>query len=233
MGAVAENLVRGRAAMAAAAARAGRDPASVRLIAVSKTQPVRLIEEALAAGQHHFGENYAQELREKMAALPAAELRWHFIGALQRNKVKYLVGKVDAVHSLDGLELAHELEKRSANAGVVTRVLVEVNLGGEASKSGVTPTAASALVRSVRGLPHLELVGLMTMPPWTKDPEAARPFFRALRELRDRLRAELDEPAALPELSMGLSHDFEVAIEEGATMVRVGTAIFGERIYGK
>jgi len=229
MSAVAENLARVRQAVQRAAERSGRDPAAVRLIAVSKTKPPALIAEAIAAGQLDFGENYAQELRDKMEAVKAFGVRWHFIGGLQRNKVKYLVGKVEAIHSLDNIELAHEIEKRSANAGVLTRVLVEVNTGGEASKSGVAPEAVGPLVAAIRRLPHLEPIGLMTMPPLFDDAEASRPFFRSLRELRDRLRSELADPEALPELSMGLSHDFEVAIEEGATMVRVGTAIFGER----
>jgi PLP dependent protein len=229
MSMIKENLARVRAAMARAAERAGRDAASVRLVAVSKTKPAELIREAIAAGQLDFGENYAQELRDKMAEIAAPGLAWHYIGSLQRNKVKYLAGKVAAIHSVASREVAQEIGRRSAAAGSATRVLVEINTGGESSKSGVAPAAAGELVRAARDVAGVEVIGLMTMPPYDPDPEAARPYYRALRELRDRLRQELGAGSALPELSMGLSHDFEVAIEEGATMVRVGTAIFGGR----
>lgn len=227
MGEVAANLKRVREAIARAAAKAGRDPASVRLVAVSKLKPLAAIAEAIAAGQLDFGENYAQELRDKMAAMAAPEVRWHYIGSLQKNKVKYVAGKVFEVHSVDSLELASEIGRRSEAMGAKTRVFLEVNLAGEASKSGADPSRALSLAQTIRELRGLELVGLMTMPPYFPDPEAARPFYRELRELRDRARAELG--ADLPELSMGMSNDFEVAISEGATRVRVGTAIFGER----
>jgi hypothetical protein len=229
MAGVAENLERVRAAMAEAAREAGRDPGSVLLVAVSKLKPAALIREAIAAGQYDFGENYGQELRDKMREVNDPRARWHFIGRLQKNKVKYAAGKVYEVHSLDGLELAAAVNERAGKEGVVQRVMIEVNVGGEASKSGVEPGEALSLARSMRSLEHLDLVGLMTMPPLLDDPAAERPYYRALRELRDRIRDELGDPAALPELSMGLSHDFQEAIAEGATRVRIGTAIFGER----
>jgi len=226
---IADRLAEVRRRVAAAEERAGRQPGSVLLIAVSKTKPAEAIMEAAGSGQVHFGENYAQELRDKLIALPDPKLRWHFIGHLQKNKVKYVAGKVYEVHTVDGADLAVEIGRRAAALGVRQRALLEVNVGGEEQKSGVGPAAAAGLCRAVIATPGVELVGLMTMPPLFDDPELTRPFYRRLRELRDRLRSELGDPAALPELSMGLSHDFEVAIEEGATRVRVGTAIFGER----
>lgn len=208
------SAVRGR--MAAACARAGRDPASVRLVAVSKTKPLSMLREAMAAGQTVFGENYAQELREKADALPGAE--WHFIGALQTNKAKLVVGRVALIHTCDRLALAQELSKRAKAAGLTQRVLLEINVGAEAQKAGILPARAAELLAQVRALPSLSCEGLMCIPPAEGDP---RPHFRALRELASRL--------GLAQLSMGMSADYEVAIEEGATLVRVGTAIFGER----
>jgi pyridoxal phosphate enzyme (YggS family) len=205
-----------RARIDAACARAGREPGSVRLIAVSKMQPLEKLRAAHAAGQRIFGENYAQELREKADAFPDSE--WHFIGALQTNKAKLVVGRAALVHTCDRLALAEELSKRARNAGLVQRVLLEVNAGGEPQKAGVLAQDAPALLEQVRALPGLRCEGLMCIPPAAGDP---RPHFRALRELAERL--------ALRELSMGMSADFEAAIEEGATLVRVGTDIFGER----
>jgi pyridoxal phosphate enzyme (YggS family) len=194
-------------------------PAGVTLVAVSKTQPPEAIREAWAAGQREFGENYAQEWREKADALADLEgLRWHFIGGLQTNKVKYLAGRVAAIHTVDRLDLAREISKRFAARGVTARVFLEVNTGGEATKSGCAPAAATALAEAVRALPALHLAGLMCIPPPAEDP---RPHFRTLRALRDGL--------GLAELSMGMSADWRIAIEEGSTCVRIGTAIFGER----
>jgi hypothetical protein len=191
----------------------------VTLVAVSKSQPVEAIREAYAAGQRDFGENYVQEWREKAEALAGLPgLAWHFIGSLQTNKVKYLAGKVGLVHTVDREELGREIAKRWEKAGARARVLVEVNLGGEASKGGCAAVSVPALVELLRGLPAIEVVGLTCIPPPEEDP---RPHFRQLRALRDRL--------GLVELSMGMSADYPVAIEEGATIVRVGTAIFGER----
>jgi len=211
-----EGLIRVRERIAAACARAGRDPASVRLVAVSKTQPLDKLREAAAAGQRIFGENYAQELREKADALPGCE--WHFVGALQTNKARLVVGRAALIHTCDRIALAQELSKRARNAGLVQPVLLEVNVGREPQKAGALPEDTPALLAEVRALPGLRCEGLMCIPPASGDP---RPHFRALRELAQRL--------GLAELSMGMSADYETAIEEGATLVRVGTAIFGER----
>lgn len=204
--------VRGR--IARACAKAGRPADSVRLIAVGKLQPLEKLHAALAAGQTAFGENYAQELREKAEALgPGVE--WHFIGALQTNKVKMVVGRAALIHTCDRLALAKEISKRAA---ADQRVLLEVNVGREPQKAGVLPEDVPALLEQVRALPRLRCEGLMCIPPAEGDP---RPHFRALRELAQKL--------GLSRLSMGMSADYEIAIEEGATLVRVGTAIFGER----
>lgn len=206
---VAENIARIRASL----------PTGVTLVAVSKTRPPEAIREAWAAGQRDFGENYAQEWRAKAEALADLDgLRWHFIGGLQTNKVKYLAGRVAFVHTVDRLELAQEISRRWAKAGANARVLIEVDLGGEEQKAGCAPEAVEPLLAAIRGLPALEAVGLTCIPPPGDDP---RPHFRALRALRDRV--------GLRELSMGMSGDWPVAVEEGATIVRVGTAIFGER----
>ncbi len=194
-------------------------PPGVTLVAVSKAQPAEAIREAYAAGQRHFGENYVQEWRDKAAALAdLPDLAWHFVGGLQTNKVKYLVGRVALVHAVDREELGREIARRSAGAGITTRVLVEVNVAGEASKAGCSPADAPALVASLRALPGLEVAGLMCIPPPDEPP---RPLFARLRELAASL--------GLRELSMGMSGDYPDAIAEGATLVRVGTAIFGER----
>jgi hypothetical protein len=206
---IAENLARLRAQV----------PAGVTLVAVSKTQPPEAIREAHAAGQRHFGENYAQEWRAKAEALRDLEgLVWHFVGSLQTNKVRMLAGRVGFVHTVDREELAREISRRWTTAGAVARVFLEVNVGGEASKSGCPPGQAAALAAVVRALPAVELVGLMCIPPPSEDP---RPHFRGLRDLRDRL--------GLRELSMGMTADWRIAVEEGATFVRIGTALFGER----
>ena len=221
------------ARVAAACERAGRSAAEVTLVAVSKTHPAGAIREACAAGATDFGENYAQELATKVAELAAAPaagspvpaLRWHFIGRLQRNKARLVAGKVALIHAVDSAELAAEIARRAG--GAVQPILLAVNLGGEASKGGVTPDAAPPIARALAAIAGTSLDGLMTMPPPDDDPEASRPHFLALRALRDRLAGELGRP--LPVLSMGMSHDFEVAIACGATHVRIGTAIFGTR----
>jgi PLP dependent protein len=211
-----ENLARVRERIAAACARAGRPSASVKLLAVSKGQPIEAVVRAFAAGQTSFAENYAQQLHEKADALPEAD--WHFIGGLQTNKVKIVVGHAALVHTCDRANLAKELSKRAVARNVVQRMLIEVNIGREPQKEGAMPEEVEPLHALVRELPALRCDGLMCIPPADQDP---RPHFRALRELGDRL--------GLRELSMGMSADFEVAVEEGATIVRVGTAIFGER----
>lgn len=217
---VAEALAQVEGRIAAACARAGRARSAVELVAVSKLQPAAKIREAYAAGQRAFGENYAQELRDKHEELSALQgLRWHAIGPLQANKAKYVAKAAHAFHALDRLEVARELSKR--RTGAALKCFLQVNVGDEASKSGVPPAGARALADAVRALPALELVGLMALPPLAGDPETMRPHFRMLRVLAEEL--------SLPGLSMGTTHDFEIAIEEGATVVRVGTAIFGER----
>ncbi|MGO8761356.1 MAG: YggS family pyridoxal phosphate-dependent enzyme [Desulfobaccales bacterium] len=226
MNAIAQNLEEVRAAIVTAARRAGRDPGSVRLVAVSKTVDLERIRAAMDAGQDLFGENYLQEARDKIAVL-GRRVGWHLVGHLQSNKARGAVELFDLIHAVDRGKLAGALDAAAARLGKVQDVLIQVNQGGEATKSGVAPEAAPALLKEVAGLPHLRVLGLMSMPPWFPDPEAARPYFRALRELRDHLRGLTGLP--LTELSMGMSGDFAVAVEEGATLVRVGTAIFGSR----
>jgi PLP dependent protein len=223
---IAQNLQEVRAAIAAAAHRSRRDPGSVRLVAVSKTVDLERIRAALAAGQDLFGENYLQEAREKIAVL-GRQVSWHLVGSLQSNKAREAVALFDLIHAVDRGKLARALDAAAARLGKVQDVLIQVNQAGEATKSGVEPAAAPALLQEVARLPHLRVLGLMTMPPWFPDPEAARPYFKALRVLRDHLRGLTGLP--LTELSMGMSGDFAVAVEEGATLVRVGTAIFGSR----
>jgi len=212
-----------------AAARAGRDPDEIRLVAVSKrVQAVRVVE-ALNSGIDTFGENYAQELRDKRKIVEVSSdsyVYWHFIGKLQKNKVKYIVGAVELIHSLDSVSVAREIDKKAQNMGTKAAVLVEVNTGGEETKGGVGSTMLESFLEEISKLKSLEIKGLMTMPPYFDDPERSRPYFRELRELRDRFKSEYP---GLRELSMGMSGDFEVAIEEGATIVRVGTSIFGPR----
>lgn len=214
--------------MRAAALRAGRDPASVRLVAVSKTKPASLVDEAARAGQRLFGENYVQELVTK--ALSVSEpVEWHFIGHLQSNKVRQIAGMVTMIHSVDRFSLADEIDRQWAKLGLTCDVLVQVNVAGESTKSGTTVAAAVELVTAVASLSHLRVKGLMTMPPFFDDPEGARPYFRALRKISEEIGRLAIPGVTMTELSMGMSGDFEVAIEEGATLVRVGSAIFGER----
>ncbi len=227
---IAANIEGIRQRIAAACARGGRDPAGVRLVAVSKTKPAALVEEAFASGQTLFGESYVQEFIAKAEEV-SSPVEWHFIGALQSNKVKSLVGRVALIHSVDRLSLAREIDRQWGKVGAQAQVLLQVNLGGEESKSGTDEAALPALAEAVSRLPNLRVRGLMTLPPWYDDPEEVRPHFRRLRELSGEV-ARLGLPGvAMEELSMGMSHDFEVAVEEGATLVRVGTAIFGERQY--
>ena len=207
----------------------GRDAAGVRLVAVSKLHPAEQVAEAAAAGQALFGENYVQELVDKARQL-GQPLEWHLIGHLQSNKVKYLPGIVSMIHTVDRLSLAREIDRQwREKLDSPCDILVQVNVSGEASKSGTTAQEAIELVRAIAELPHVRVRGLMTMPPFFDDPEAARPYFRELRLLAEQIRAAALPGVAMTELSMGMSGDFEVAIQEGATLVRVGTAIFGER----
>ncbi len=222
---IAEALELVRARIRRAALAANRDPSAVRLIAVSKTKPASCIREAYAAGQRDFGENYAQELHEKARELSdLPDLRWHFIGHLQSNKAKIVAPIAHVIHSVDSASLVRELERRLASGGrSPMEVLVEVNVGGEAQKHGVSPESLATLLDLVHEAPHLRLKGLMTIPP--NDPELARRAFADLAALREKHGGA----ARLPELSMGMSQDLDDAIAGGATMVRVGTAIFGER----
>jgi pyridoxal phosphate enzyme (YggS family) len=212
-------------AVAEAVSRAGRPAGSVTLLGVGKTFPAASIRAFAAAGLRDFGESYIQEARgkiEELADLDPAP-RWHFIGHLQTNKAKYAAALFPVIHSLDRLELARELDARARALGRTLETYIEVNVSGEDSKSGLTPADLPRFLESLALLPALKPLGLMTMPPYDPDPEASRPFFAALRELRDRLAP------GLPGLSMGMSGDFAVAIEEGATIIRVGTALFGTR----
>lgn len=217
---LAERLQAVRLRMSAALARAGRAPDAARLICVSKLHPPEAIREAYAAGERHFGENYAQELRDKSEALAdLVGLRWHAIGPLQTNKAKYVARSAHFFHALDRLEVAQELSRR--RTGEPLECCLEVNIAQESSKRGVGVGEVEALLSQVRSLPQLRVVGLMCLPPFAESPEASRPYFRQL--------AALARELGLSELSMGTTTDFEVALEEGATLVRVGTAIFGER----
>lgn len=225
---IAQNLSDIRNRIAAAARRSGRDPGEIRLVAVSKTVPVERLKEAVAASQRLFGENYLQEARPKIAAL-GDEAIWHFVGGLQTKKAKAAVGLFALIHSVDRLKLAQALSQAAAKLPLVQDILLQVNLAGEASKSGAAPKETADLLEEIGKLEHLRVLGLMTMPPWFADPERVRPYFKALRELRHRLRNLHLTDGNLPELSMGMTGDFEAAVEEGATLVRVGTAIFGER----
>jgi len=211
-----------------ASIKAGRDPKSVRLVAVTKTKPADAVIEAARAGQKIFGENYVQELTAK-AALVKEPVEWHFIGALQSNKVKYIAGLVTLIHSVDRLSLAMEIEKQWGKLGKVCDILVEVNVSGEKTKAGTSRAEAMQLVEGIAEMPHLRIKGLMTMPPFFDEPELARPYFRELRELAAMIDACKITNVEMRELSMGMSGDFEAAIEEGATLVRVGSAIFGSR----
>jgi PLP dependent protein len=225
---VATNLNDVRARIHAAATAAARDPASVRLIAVSKTHPAAAIREAYAEGQRDFGENYVQELLQKAEELrDLSDLRWHLIGHLQRNKARHVAGLVSLLHTVDSAELGHELAKRVAGAapGRKLEVLVEVSIAGEAQKHGAAPEKLTELLSAIEAEPALSLRGLMCVPPLTEDAAGSRPFFDALARLRD----QHGGVTRLPELSMGMTHDLEHAVAAGATLVRVGTAIFGGR----
>ncbi|HKZ17884.1 MAG TPA: YggS family pyridoxal phosphate-dependent enzyme [Geobacteraceae bacterium] len=211
-----------------ASIKAGRDPKSVRLVAVTKTKPADAVIEAAQAGHKIFGENYVQELTAK-AALVKEPVEWHFIGALQSNKVKYIAGLVTLIHSVDRLSLAMEIEKQWGKLGKICDILVEVNVSGEKTKAGTSRAEAMQLVEGIAEMPHLRIKGLMTMPPFFDEPELARPYFKELRELAAMIDARKITNVEMRELSMGMSGDFEAAIEEGATLVRVGSAIFGSR----
>ncbi len=222
------NLQKVKERIAQAALRAGRSPDDIQLVAVSKTMSAETVRRAIEAGVSILGENYLQEARKKIEEIGHA-VRWDFIGHLQSNKAKYVVDLFDIIQSVDRLSLAQEINRLALKKGKTVKVLLQVNISGEEAKSGIDPAGAATLVRETLNLSNLSVQGLMTMPPFFDDPEEARPYFVALRELRDTLRKEHGEYIDLKELSMGMSADFEIAIEEGSTIVRVGTAIFGER----
>ena len=226
MDAIAANLEEIRRRMAEAARRSGRDPASVRLVAVSKTYPAEAVAAAAATGQRIFGESRVQESRDKIPACPPG-LEWHFIGHLQKNKVRQALPLFSFFHSIDSTALAGAIDRIAGETGVKAQGLLEVNVSGEETKHGFTPEELRAQFPTLSKLLHLRIRGLMTMAPYSDNPEDARPVFRTLRELRDELQSTYQHP--LPELSMGMSGDFEPAIEEGATLVRVGSSIFGAR----
>jgi hypothetical protein len=212
-----------------AATRAGRPPESVRLVAATKTVTVDRIQEGIDAGLFTLGENRVQEAIPKIAALKETLVRWHFIGQLQRRKVRTVIGLFDLIHSVDTPDLAQEIDRRAGDAGRSQDILLEVNIGDEPTKAGFQPEELVEMIASLPVLPHVRIKGLMAIPPPTADAESARPYFRKLRELSVRIAA-LDLPSVtMQELSMGMSNDYEVAIEEGATLVRIGTAIFGAR----
>ena len=225
---IAENLEKIRRNLDAACEGCGRDRNEVRLIAVSKFKPAEDILESYKAGQRLFGENRAQELSAKQAVLPA-DIEWHFIGNLQKNKVKYLVGKAALIHSVNSLELIREIERLAAVRSVTQEILLEINIAGEQSKQGAAPSEAEELIRTAVSQPHLRLRGLMAVAPLSENPEDSRPYFRQLRALRERFISELPEPDAFDQLSMGMSGDYLIAVQEGATLVRIGTAVFGPR----
>jgi len=225
---IADNLRTVKSRIKAAALRCGRQPEDIRLVAVSKNVPAERIRDAVSAGATILGENYIQEAREKIALI-GIEVEWHFIGHLQSNKAKFAAELFSMIHSVDRMSLAEELNKEAGKGNKILPVLIQVNISGEETKSGIDPSGTRQLVQQAALLSHLSVQGLMTMPPWFEDPEEARPYFRALRKLRDGLAAEKIPNVSLTHLSMGMSGDFEVAIEEGATLVRIGTAIFGER----
>lgn len=227
---VAENLVQVQKNIEESCKKVNRDPGEVTLIAVSKTKPVEMLQEAYAAGARVFGENKVQEIVDKYDQMPS-DVQWHMIGHLQRNKVKYLIGKVVLIHSVDSLRLAEQIEHEAAKADIVMPVLIEVNVAEEESKFGTTSEAAMQLVEAVSKMPHIKIRGLMTIAPFTDNPEDNRIYFRKLKQLSVDIKSKNIDNVDMDELSMGMTGDYEVAIEEGATMVRVGTGIFGKRNY--
>lgn len=223
---IANRLASVHSAIAAAASRSGRTPADIELLAVSKTHPPEAVREAIDAGQLLFGESRVQEARAKIPLLPS-HARWHFVGHLQKNKIRHALGLFELVHGIDSLDLARDFNRIAAEAGAFPRVLLELNVAGEATKFGFPPEKLRAQMEELLALDRLAIDGLMCIPPPQPDAESARKYFVALREWRDRLQSEFRVP--LPRLSMGMSGDYAVAIEEGSTLVRVGSAIFGER----
>ncbi len=225
---IAANINSIRQRISAAAVRCQRQPDSIKLLAVTKTVSAERVEEAIAAGITSFGENYVQEAKEKIALLDK-RVEWHMIGYLQTNKAKYVVNLFDYIHSVDRMELAGELNKRAGLINKKINVLIEINISGEKTKSGISAVQAIELIKDISFLENVSVKGLMTMAPYSDNPENSRPYFSALRNLQDKIIREGIEGIQMNELSMGMTDDFEIAIEEGATIVRIGRAIFGER----
>lgn len=228
---VKENLAQVRDNIKRACEKAGRNPEEITLISVSKTKPVPMLEEAYAAGSRNFGENKVQEITDKYPQLPE-DIRWHMIGHLQRNKVKYIIDKVSLIHSVDSLRLAQEISSQAQKKQVDVNILVEVNVAGEESKFGIACEETLQLIEEISILPHVHVKGLMTIAPFVANPEDNREYFRQIRELAVDIGKKNIDNVNMSVLSMGMTGDYMVAIEEGATMVRVGTGIFGERNYG-
>lgn len=227
-----ENLAEVEQNIEAACKKAGRDRSEVTLIAVSKTKPVEMLQEVYDTGIRTFGENKVQEMMDKEAVM-AKDIQWHMIGHLQRNKVKYLMGKAALIHSVDSLRLAEEISSQSAKHQVETDILVEVNIAEESSKFGTTKDEAIELVEAIAKLPNIHIKGLMTIAPFVKDPEDNRKYFKQIKQLSVDIKNKNIDNVSMEILSMGMTGDYMVAIEEGATMVRVGTGIFGERNYAR
>lgn len=227
-----ENFQSVEARIQAACDRAGRSRKEVTLIAVSKTKPVEMLQTIYDAGSRDFGENKVQEMCDKIEQL-STDIRWHMIGHLQTNKVKYIVGRVSLIHSVDSLHLAQEIEKQAAKLDVIVPILIEVNIAEEESKFGIHKEETISLVREVATLPHIRIQGLMTIAPYVENPEDNRACFRGIKQLSVDIARENIDNVSMDCLSMGMTGDYEVAIEEGATMVRVGTGIFGERNYNQ
>lgn len=228
MSKIEKNIARIRETIGEAAAKSGRNAGDVRIMGVTKTVDDDRIREAIACGITIMGENYVQEAKRKIETM-GRDSEWHMIGHLQSNKAKYAVRLFDMIHSVDRFGLAKELDKRANVSGTIMKVLIEVNTGGEETKSGVSLNEAMDLVRAVSLLDNLSVQGLMTMPPWFDDPEDARPYFVKLRDLKNRIVDEAIKRVEMVELSMGMTDDFGIAVEEGASIVRIGRAIFGER----
>ena len=226
------NLIQVEQNIEEACRRAGRDRSEVTLIAVSKTKPAETLQEAYDLGVRVFGENKVQEMADKYEVLPK-DIRWHLIGHLQRNKVKYIIDKAVLIHSVDSLRLAQTIEKEAKKHNLTAHILIEVNVAREESKFGIFPEDLEALVDEIAKLPHIQVDGLMTIAPFVPDPEENRPVFRELRKLSVDISAKKVDNVNMSVLSMGMTNDYQVAIEEGATMVRVGTGIFGARNYAQ
>lgn len=227
---IAENLNEVEKRIVAACKRSNRSREEVTLIAVSKTKPVPDLEQAYNWGCRNFGENKVQEIQDKLPVLPE-DIKWHMIGHLQRNKVKYLIGKTTLIHSVDSIRLAKQIEEESAKKNVVTNILLEVNVAKEESKFGISLEDTEAMVREIALFPHVHIEGLMTIAPYTENPEENRQFFAQLHQVYVDIKGKNIDNVSMNVLSMGMTGDYEIAIEEGATMVRVGTGIFGERNY--